>query len=126
MTVLRDSSTTLVRELQNTNLGQGLNDLSVDGAGSVSVSVRSKTSVDGTTVQLVQLADTDLLSQVDVTGNGRGSLVEPSLRLLGGQLIASRGLDNVNVTRDLQLTLSLQELGVSVDEILSGNVSKSG
>lgn len=90
------------------------------------MSVGSETSVDGTTVQLVQLTNTNLLSQVDVTGDGSSSLVEPSLRLLGRQLIAGRGLDNVNVTRDLQLTLSLQELGVSVDEILSGNVSESG
>lgn len=126
MAVLGNSSTTLVRELQNTNLGQGLNDLSVDGSGSIGVSVGSETSVDGTTVQLVQLTNTNLLSQVDVTGDGSSSLVEPSLRLLGRQLIAGRGLDNVNVTRDLQLTLSLQELGVSVDEILSGNVSESG
>lgn len=126
MAVLGNSSTTLVRELQNTNLGQGLNDLSVDGSGSIGVSVGSETSVDGTTVQLVQLTNTNLLSQIDVTGDGSSSLVEPSLRLLGRQLIAGRGLDNVNVTRDLQLTLSLQELGVSVDEILSGNVSESG
>lgn len=88
------------------------------------MSVGSETSVDGTTVQLVQLADTNVLSQVDVTGNGSGSLVEPNLRLLGGQLVAGGGLDKVHVTGDLELTLSLQELGVGVDKLLSGNVTK--
>lgn len=87
------------------------------------MSVGSETSVDGTAVQLVQLTDTNLLSQVDVSGNRSSSLEEPGLGLLGRKLIAGRGLDNVDVAGNLQLTLSLQELGVGVDEILSGNVS---
>lgn len=82
----------------------------------------STTSVDGTTVELVQLTDTNLLSQVDVTSSGGSSLVEPSLRLLWWQFITSRGLDEINVTWNLQLTLSLQELSISVDEILCWNV----
>lgn len=85
--------------------------------------VGSETSVDGTTVQLVQLADTNVLSQVDVSGRRSSSLVEPGLGFLGRQLVAGRGLDELNVAGNLQLTLTLQELGVGVDELLSWNVS---
>lgn len=124
LTVLRDSSATLWRNFKNTNLLQGLDNSSVDGAGSVGVLVWSETSVDGATVQLVQLTDTNVLSQVNVSGSGSSSLVEPSLGFLWGQLVTGRGLDKFNVTWNLQLTLTLQELGVSVDEVLSWNVSE--
>lgn len=122
-TVVRDSSTTLWRDFDDTQLFQGLQDLSVDGTGSVNVLVWSDTSVLGTTIQLVQLTDTDLLSQVDVSGNRSSSLVEPTFGVLWWQFITSRSLDEVNVTWDFQLTLSLQERSVVVDEILSWNVS---
>lgn len=59
-----------------------------------------------------------------MSGNGCRSLVEPLLGFLWGQLVAGRGLDNVNVTWNLQLTLTLQELSVGVDEVLSWNVSE--
>lgn len=121
LTVSRDSST-LWGNLKDTQLLQGLQDSSVDGTGGISVLGWSTTSVDGTTVELVQLTDTNLLSQVDVTSSGGSSLVEPSLRLLWWQFITSRGLDEINVTWNLQLTLSLQELSISVDEILCWNV----
>lgn len=87
------------------------------------MSVGSETSVDGTTVQLVQSTDTDLLSQVDVSGDRSSSLVEPEFRFLGRQFVTGRGLDEVNVTGHFELTLSLQEQSVSVDEVLSRNVS---
>lgn len=83
----------------------------------------SETSVLSTTVQLVQLTDTDLLSQVNVSGSRGSSLVEPSLGLLWWQLVTGRGLDELNVTWNFQLTLTLQELSVSVDKVLSWNVS---
>lgn len=109
--------------LDNANLLQSLQDLSVDGAGGVGVLVWSKTSVDGTTVLSVQLTNTNLLLQVDLSGSGSSSLVEPTLGFLRWQLVAGRGLDELNVTWDLQLTLTLQELSVSVDELLGWNVS---
>lgn len=87
------------------------------------MSVWSETSVDGTTVQLVQLTDTNLLSQVNVSGSRSSSLVEPSLGFLWRQFVTGRGLDELNVTWNFQLTLTLQELGVSVDKVLSWNVS---
>lgn len=86
--------------------------------------VWSETSVDGTTVQLVQLANTDVLSQVDVSGSGGSSLVEPGLGFLWWQLVTSGGLDDFHVTWNLQFTLTLQELSVGVDEVLSWNVSE--
>lgn len=123
LTVLRDSSTTLWVDLNNTDLLQSLQDSSVDRTRSVSMLVWSETSVDGTTVQLVQLTDTNLLSQVDVSGSRSSSLVEPSLGFLRWQLVTCGGLNELNVTWNLQLTLTLQELSVSVDELLSWNVS---
>lgn len=83
----------------------------------------SLTSVDGTTVELVEFANTNLLSQVDVSGNGGSSHVEPSLSILGRELVAGRGLDDLNVAGDIELTLSLEERSVSLNELLSGNVS---
>lgn len=124
LTVLGDLSATLWRNLNNANLLQSLNNLSVDRARSVSVLVWSETSVDRATVQLVQLTDTNVLSQVDVSGSRSSSLVEPGLGLLGRQLIASGGLHKFNVTWNLQLTLTLQELSVGVDKVLSWNVSE--
>lgn len=123
LAVLGDSSTTLWRNLKDTNLLQGLDNSSVDRAGGVGVLVWSETSVDGTAVQLVQLTDTDVLSHVHVSGSRSSSLVEPGLRFLWGQLVTGRGLDKLNVTWNLQLTLTLQELSVSVDKVLSWNVS---
>lgn len=123
LAVLRDSSATLWRDLKDTNLFQRLQHLSVDRAGSVSVSVRSEASVDSTTVDLVQLTDTNVLSQVDVSGSRSGSLVEPGLGFLGWQFVTGGGLDEFNVTWNLQLTLTLQERSVSGDEVLSWNVS---
>lgn len=124
LTVLGDLSATLWRNLNNADLLQSLNNLSVDRAGSVSVLVWSETSVDSTTVQLVQLTDTNVLSQVDVSGSRSSSLVEPGLRFLGRQLVAGGGLDKLHVTGNLQLTLTLQELSVGVDKVLSWNVSE--
>lgn len=85
--------------------------------------VWSETSVDSTTVQLVQLTDTNVLSQVNVSGSRSSSLVEPGLGFLGWQLVTGGGLDKFNVTWNLQLTLTLQELSVGVDKVLSWNVS---
>lgn len=125
LTVLGDSSTTLWRDFEDTDLLQSLDNSSVDGTRSVGVLLWSETSVDSTTVQLVQLTDTNLLSQVDVSGSRSSSLVEPGLGLLWWQLVTSRGLDKLNVTWDFQLTLTLQELSVSVDKVLSWNVSET-
>lgn len=123
LTVLRDSSTTLWRDFDDTDLFQGLQNLSVDGTGSIDVLVWSDTSVLSTTVQFVQFTDTNLFSHVDVSGNRSGTLVEPTFGILWRHFITSGSLDNVNVTWDFQLTLPLQERSVSVDEILGSNVS---
>lgn len=84
---------------------------------------RSDTSVLGVTVELVQLTDTDLLSQVDVSGDRGSTLVEPALGILWWHLVTTGGLDDVDVTWDLQLTLPLQERSVGVNEILGSDVS---
>lgn len=87
------------------------------------MTVGAETSVDGTTVQLVEGTNTNLLSQVDVSGDRSSSLVEPQFRFLRRQFVTGRGLDEVNVTGHFELTLSLQEKSVGVDEVLSRNVS---
>lgn len=123
LTVLGDSSTTLWRDLDDTDLFQSLQDSSVNGTRSVTVVRWSSTSALSVTVQLVQLTDTDLLSQVDVSGNRSGTLVEPTLSILWWHFVTSGSLDDIHVTWNFQLTLSLQERSVSVDEILGSNVS---
>lgn len=123
LSVLGDSSATLGALLNDTNLLQSLQNLSVDRAGSISVVRRSGSSVDGVAVSLVQSADTNILSKVNVSSDGGRSLVEPSLSILGREFVTRGGLDQLNVTRDLELTLSLQEGSVSVNELLSRNVS---
>lgn len=123
LTVLRDLSTTPWGDLNDTDLLKSLNDLSVDGPRSIDVLRRSDTSVLGVTVKLVQLTNTDLLSQVDVSGDRGSTLVEPALSILWWHLVTTGGLDDVDVTWNLQLTLSLQEGSVGVNEILGSDVS---
>ena len=123
LTVLRDLSTTPWGDLNDTDLLKSLNDLSVDGPRSIDVLRRSDTSVLGVTVKLVQLTNTDLLSQVDVSGDRGSTLVEPALSILWRHLVTTGGLDDVDVTWNLQLTLSLQEGSVGVNEILGSDVS---
>jgi hypothetical protein len=47
-----------------------LKNLTVDGTGSVDVVRRTRTTVNGTTVNLVQSTNTNRLADVDVTSNG--------------------------------------------------------
>lgn len=101
LTVLRDSSTTLWRQFDDTDLFQSLQDSSVNGTRSVSVVRWSSTSALGVTVQLVQLTDTDFLSQVDVSSDRGGTLVEPTFRVLWWHFVTSRGLDDIHVTWNL-------------------------
>ena len=75
---LGDAAATLVVVvLENTDLGEGLADLAVDGAGGVNVVGRARATVLGATVDLAETADTDSLAHVDVAGDSGGTAVVP-------------------------------------------------
>ena len=84
---------------------------------------RSETTVDGTTVELVELANTNILAEVDVTGNRGSSLVEPLGSILRRKLVASAGLYEFDIAGDLESTLTLKEQSVSINKLLSRNIS---
>lgn len=100
---------------------------------------RSVTPVDGSSVELLQGTDTDVLSEVDVSRNRCGPNVVPKTSkptYLGGQaghalpvgvvwckLLCCTGLDGVDPGRNLELSGSLQESGVSIYEDLWGHIS---
>ena len=87
---------------------------------------RSGTSVDGTTVKLLEGSDSDVLSEVDESSDGgyrnasgsscsmsrneglTRSDVEPVL-VVGSELLVSSGLDEIDPGRDLELTYVTQQ-----------------
>lgn len=98
----------------------------------------ARATVLGGTVDLAETADTDGLAEVDVAGDGGGANVEP-VGILGRHLLGGAGLDGVNPTwwngvlaagrglllskglirtRNGQLSLTLQERSVGVDELV--------
>lgn len=81
--------------LNDADLLEGLEDLAVDGAGGVDVVGGTHTTVLGGAVNLAEAADTDGLAEVDVAGDGGGADVEP-VNVLGRELVAGAGLDDVN------------------------------
>lgn len=83
----------------------------------------SGATVDSVTVMLVESANTNVLVEVDVSGNRGGSLIEPALSVLRWELVTGRGLDEFDVAWNLKLALTLKELSVSVDELLGRDVS---
>jgi hypothetical protein len=123
LTVLGDSSAAVLGLFQDTNLLESLDNSSVDRAGGVLVVGWSGATVDSVTVMLVESANTNVLVEVDVSGNGGGSLVEPALSVLRWELVTGGGLDEFDVAWNLKLALTLKELSVSVDELLGRDVS---
>lgn len=82
LTGLGDAAATLVVVvLEDTDLGEGLADLAVDGAGGVNVVRRARATVLGATVDLAETADTDSLAHVDVAGDSGGTDVVPEVIL---------------------------------------------
>lgn len=91
------AATLLLVLLKDTDLLESLHDLAVDGAGGVDVLGGTAASVLGGTVDLSETANTDGLAEVDVTGDGGGTDVEP-VNVLGRELLGGTGLDGVNPT----------------------------
>ena len=78
LTSLGDTTTTLILiVLKDTDLLEGLEDATVDGAGGIDVVVGAGAAVLGRTVDLPQTANTDGLAEVDVTGDSGGTNVVP-------------------------------------------------
>lgn len=85
----------------------------------------TETTVDGTTVELVEGTNTDILAEVDVTGNRGSSLVEPTSSILRRKLVTSRGLHQLDVAGDLESALTLKEQSVSINKLLSRDISNT-
>ena len=97
---LGDASATLILVvLNNANLLEGLENLSVDRAGGVDVVRWAGATVAGGTVDLAKASDTDSLAEVDVACDGGGADVKPVDRL-GWELLGGTGLHRVNPTCD--------------------------
>ena len=95
---LCDSTTSLVLILlQDTDLLEGLEDLSVNRSGSIDVVRWAGSTVTGRSVDLAKTTDTDGFAEVDVAGDGSGADVEPIDRL-GWELLCWAGLDGINPT----------------------------
>lgn len=101
-TILRDTTTTLGVLLENTDTLETLNNLTLNGSGSVGVVRRAESAVRGTTVELSEVADTNSLAEVDMTGKGGSADVEP-VGVVRGLLLEVTGLDKVNPDGDLDL-----------------------
>lgn len=71
LAILGDAASTVVGLLEDTNLLERLADLALDGRGAVCVVRWAVAAAVAATVELRQGADTDVLAEVDVAGNGR-------------------------------------------------------
>jgi hypothetical protein len=82
LTTLSDPSATLLLvNLNDTNLLKGLEHSAVDLARGVDVVGGGRTAVLRRSVDLAETANTDGLAEVDVTGDGGGTNVEPDERI---------------------------------------------
>lgn len=73
--VLRDLAATVGVGLKDTNLLEGLDNVALDTGGRVAVVAGADTAAVLGAVELGEGTDTDVLAEVDVTGNGRCMLV---------------------------------------------------
>jgi hypothetical protein len=142
LAALSDAAATLVLVvLKDTDLLEGLQDLTVDGARGVDMVGGAVAAVLGRAVDLAEAVDTDGLAEVDVTGDGGGADVVPIILVrwrcgfalmlygivpvgvLGRELVRGRGLDSVNPSGDGELSLALQERRVGRDELLRFHIA---
>jgi len=115
---LGNSATSLILvTFKDADLLERLHNLTVDRAGGIDVVGWARATVAGGAVDLAKPADTDGLAEVDVAGDGGGAHVEP-VDGLGWELLGWAGLHGINPTWDWELSLSLQESRVCVDELL--------
>jgi hypothetical protein len=78
LSALCDSAASLLLILlEDTDLLKCLHDLAVNGSGGVNVVGWAGTTVAGGAVNLAETTNTDGFAEVDVTGDGSGTNVEP-------------------------------------------------
>ena len=94
---MADIPSTLLVDLNHTNLLQALQDLSVDGTGGVNVMGWAGTTVLLSAVGLAETADTNRLAEVDVTGDRSGADVIP-VDGLWREFLVVAGLYGINPT----------------------------
>jgi len=115
---------------QNVGLLELLEGETDDLAGAGSVVVLGVTVVLSDAENVSQRANTELGTQIDLSGQSGGSDVEPVLGI-GSHVLGVASLDEVTVLNQLDLLGLLQVLGVGGDEgigrdVLDGNAVASG
>lgn len=85
LSVLADPPSTVRCRLEHTNLLEGLNDVPLNTGSGIAVVAWAGTAAVLGTVKLGESADTDVLAEVDVTGNGGcdGAKVDISKDFIG-------------------------------------------
>lgn len=83
--------------LKDTNLLEGLHNLTVNGTTGIGVVRWTGTTVAGRSMDLSETSNTDSFAKVDVTGNGSGANVKP-INGLRWELLCWTSLDGINPT----------------------------
>lgn len=107
---------------EDTETLKSLEGVSNDLASTSSVVISGVTESLLLAVDVSKGANTEVSSQVDLSGDGSNSGVKP-VRVFGGEVLTLAGLNILNPVGDLDLVVLLQELSVSLDEISGGDVS---
>jgi len=116
------SSATVLALLNNLHLLKLNEDRSDDtGVGLFEV-LGADAALVGTTIPLAELTYAESRAEVDLAGDGGGTDVVPVVAV-GSELLVAGGLDEVGPDGELELVGVLEVLGVSGDEVASGNVT---
>lgn len=119
--VLADAAAALGVLLENSDTLEALDYLALHGSGSIGVVRGAEASVRSTTVELLQVSDTNGLAQVDVSGKRSSSHVEP-VWVVWCLFLESTSLDNVDPGGDLDLAC-VREAIKSEDDSMSSALS---
>jgi len=107
---------------EDTETLKSLEGVSNDLASTSSVVVSGVTESLLLAVDVSKGANTEVSSQVNLSGDGGNSGVEP-IGVFGGEVLTLTGLNILNPVGDLDLVVLLQVLSVGLDEVTSGDVS---
>jgi len=100
---------------------QNLEGVSDETASNLSVVVSGVTVSLLVAVDLSQRANTEVSSQIYLSGDGGNSGVEP-VRVFRSEFLSDTGLDVFSPLRHLDLVVLLKEFSISSDEVLGGDV----
>jgi hypothetical protein len=125
LTLGGDAATTLGILLEDLELFEGLEGLSVDGSRGINVVGGAAAVVLAASVDDLEGAYTDSRSEVNVTGNRGNAGVKP-VRVIRGELLAGSGFNEVDPGGDLEFSSSFQMSGVCFDKLVGINVTDCG